>query len=195
MKPDRDNLRFVITGGPGFGKTSLIDALGRVGFKVYKEAARTLIASGLEAPIRSEDARNGQFFDRILNQRLSDYLECTPPNLGFFDRGLPDSIAFTRFMGGRLRPSMLESITMHPYNPLVFITPAWPEIYTKDDVRTEDLETASKLHGFLLEVYGELGYSLVELPKTDIGERVDFILSSIDSLLGYKVIDNISLLE
>jgi hypothetical protein len=47
----------------------------------------------------------------------------------------------------------------------------------------------------LLEVYGELGYSLVELPKTDIGERVDFILSSIDSLLGYKVIDNISLLE
>jgi len=37
---------FVITGGPGSGKTSLIDALSRRGFPSMPEAGRAIIVNG-----------------------------------------------------------------------------------------------------------------------------------------------------
>ena len=35
--------KFVITGGPGFGKTSLLKELEKKGYKVFHEAARAII--------------------------------------------------------------------------------------------------------------------------------------------------------
>jgi len=192
---DPRNHRFIITGGPGFGKSTLIDELEQKGFQVYKDVARKLIQSGMEAPIWSEESRKGSFFRQIFKDRLTDYLDCVPPKIGFFDRGLPDSIAFTRHMGLQPAESVLDAIRASPYNPNIFLTPVWPEIFTNDEIRKEDVKKAAILDAHIREVYGELGYRIIELPKSDLQTRVDFILDKISNLLGYKVIDNISLLE
>ncbi|MBT13409.1 MAG: hypothetical protein CMI02_15405 [Oceanospirillaceae bacterium] len=43
------NWRFVVTGGPGGGKSTLLDALAERGYRIAPEAARRLIKERLAA--------------------------------------------------------------------------------------------------------------------------------------------------
>jgi predicted ATPase len=133
----------------------------------------------MQAPIWSEDSRKGTFFRQIYEERLSDYLKCPPQKTGFFDRGLPDSIAYTRFMRLKVPDHLIVSVKSRPYNPKVFFTPVWPEIFSNDAIRREDLKTASELHQLLQEVYEELGYTIIELPKADVATRIGIILDTV----------------
>ena len=188
------NPRFVLTGGPGFGKSSIIKHLKLLGLPAYPDAARELIHSGWIPPIRSEKPSGGAFLREVIQRRIRDHQESESLKIAFFDRGLPDSIGFSAFMGHGVPEEQLAEIKQYPYHPVVFITPVWPEIYTRDPERREDLGTAVRLHECIVEAYVNLGYRTLEIPRGTIQERSGWVMQEAGKLLGYKMIDNISLL-
>ena len=65
------------------------------------------------------------------------------------------------------------------YHHRVFLTPPWPEIYTKDEERQHGLDDAIAEYDRLLDAYSRLGYQTILLPKIGISDRADFVLSQL----------------
>ena len=62
------------------------------------------------------------------------------------------------------------------YNPQVFMSPPWPEIYATDSERRHSFEDAVREYESLLRTYPSLGYEIVIIPKLPISERAAFVL-------------------
>src|SRR5580692_8143687 len=92
---------FVITGGPGSGKSTLINALEEHGIHTMPEAGRAIIqdqvAIGGEALPWSD---RGAFTELMLSWEMRSYraaLSLSGPV--FFDRGVPDVLGYLRLGG------------------------------------------------------------------------------------------------
>lgn len=86
------NRRFVVTGGPGGGKSTLLDALAERGYRVAPEAARRLTKERLSSrlPPRPDPV---SFARAILNSDMEQYRAATDHDgTTFFDRGVLDAL-------------------------------------------------------------------------------------------------------
>ena len=63
------------------------------------------------------------------------------------------------------------------YNARVFIAPPWKEIYGRDDERRQSWEVAVRTYQIMAEIYSEMGYELVELPRTSVTQRAEFVVA------------------
>jgi len=167
----------VISGGPGFGKTSLVESVAAKGFPVGGEAAREIIAEQMKSGGDILPWKNRRAFQQAVSQRRIDFWESIgEDDLAFVDRGIPDQLAFASFRGFEPSPKLKSLALEYQYFPVVFICPPWKEIYVRDDVRTESFEEACRIHEIVCKTYGDLGYWLVDVPKCSMEERCDFIL-------------------
>jgi predicted ATPase len=57
----------------------------------------------------------------------------------------------------------------------VFLFNGWKEIYTNDAERKMTFEQANKFGNKIEEIYRELGYNIITVPKINIKERINFI--------------------
>jgi predicted ATPase len=175
--------RIVVTGGPGSGKTSLIDALQRRGFPRTVEAGRAIIQDqvrigGEALPWGDREA----YAQLMLSWELRSYRE-TEGRAGpvFFDRGAPDVIGYLRLCGLPVSFEARAAARLFRYDTLVFIAPPWPEIFTGDAERRQDVAEAARTYEAMAKVYPELSYTLVELPRASIAARADFVLERLAS--------------
>ncbi|MCE8420573.1 AAA family ATPase, partial [Rhodovulum sulfidophilum] len=60
-------------------------------------------------------------------------------------------------------------------NRRVFLTPFWDEIFTQDTERKQSQTEAEATFAVMFETYIALGYEIIELPRTDIAKRADFV--------------------
>ena len=169
---------FVITGGPGSGKSTLIDALQRLGYTRSIEAGRAIIRQqmaigGSALPWLDRAA----FAELMLSWEMRSYAmlkEERGPT--FFDRGIPDVIGYLELIGLPVLPPMLRAAELHRYNSRVFIAPPWPEIFSNDQERRQDFDEAIRTYEAVRRVYSRLGYDLIELPRATIEARIRFVL-------------------
>lgn len=63
----------------------------------------------------------------------------------------------------------------------VFVFPPWESIFTNDLERKQDFIEAVVTYNEMVGAYQRLGYTLTEVPKSSVNERVDFILSALSS--------------
>jgi len=165
----------VITGAPCSGKTAVIDELKRRGFHVINEVARAYIdeqlAEGLLLyQIKADEL---QFERHILNEKVRIEVSLSANETVFFDRGLPDSIAYFK-LSGIDSTEPLKKSGYHRYKHVFFFERFG---FSKDQVRSENEATADKLDFLIYDSYRMLGYDLVPVPKLPILERADFILT------------------
>ncbi|PTS91605.1 AAA family ATPase, partial [Caulobacter sp. HMWF009] len=97
----------------------------------------------------------------------------------FYDRGLPDVVGYLELCGLPVPATVDTAARRFRYDPIVFIAPFWPEIFTRDAERRQDLAEAERTGTVMARVYPAFGYRLVALPYADVAARVDFVLESL----------------
>lgn len=175
---------FILTGGPGSGKTSLINELKKRGYTCVDETGRQIIQ---EQVLTGGDAlpwQNRELFrDKMLERSIQDYLtHIGDKHTCFFDRGILDVIGYANLTQLEVTAAMQHAANQYRYNPVVFITPPWEEIYTQDTERKQSYQEAVDTYHQMVLVYRSYGYKLVEIPRTNLDERLAFILDFIAKL-------------
>jgi predicted ATPase len=174
---------YIITGGPGFGKTQLIEELKLSGYHCSGEFARDLIENQIISGGEILPWKNTRLFQQEVLGRRIIFFESVPNNLlAFADRGIPDQLAFARFKGFGSPEVLMQNAQKYRYASQVFITPPWPEIYKNDQIRKESFDEAVQIHLSIVETYLNLNYQIIDLPLTPVKNRVDFILQTIKNL-------------
>lgn len=170
------NSRFVMTGGPGAGKTTTLDALAMRGYRYVPDSARAIIRRRKEAGLSPRPALE-QFGREMLEADMAQYRE-TPVHRDpvFFDRGVCDALGFLFLRGVITEAEAAARIKEFPYNEIVFVLPPWEEIYGVDTERDQSFAEAVAVCDTVREWYARWGYRLVEVPRGSVESRVDFIL-------------------
>lgn len=173
------NKLIVLTGGPGSGKTSVTEYLEKEGFRVAGESGREVIREELEAGGDALPWANAEAFrNRMAEKDLSNYHEFyNSEDFAFFDRGIVDTYGYSLLSGMSVPTRLINFCEELRYNRTVFIFPPWPEIYENDNERKQTYEVAVATYNMIAKVYKNLKYFPVEVPKTSIQKRAEFILS------------------
>lgn len=172
---------YVVTGGPGSGKSTLIAALAADGVATMPESGRDVIraqtaAGGSALPWRDRAAFAAMMFARdVANYRNAQRKD----GAVFFDRGIPDVVGYLTLCGLNIPEEIARTSAALRYNPIVFIAPPWREIFINDAERKQDVAEAEATYAAMRETYTALGYDLVVLPRAPVLERAAFIRAAL----------------
>jgi len=173
--------RFVLTGAPGTGKTTVLTLLSR-SYATVPEPAREVISEHTASTgERTLDDRPALFVEKLVERSMRDHEAASDTGVTIFDRGLPDCAAYAVVFGLDAGP-VLEIATRNE-SPVFMIRP-WREIYTTDELRQATFEQVEAFHTGLVDVYNRLGYETIDVPNTNPEERADFIRGQLSQLAG-----------
>jgi predicted ATPase len=169
----------VLSGGPGAGKTAILAELKQRGFHCAAEVARQIIQEQVRDGGDTLPWGDRQRYCRLMLKRSIDsFLEHVPsPATTFFDRGIPDTLCYSRLVGLSFEDEILEASQKYRYSRRVFLAPPWREIYATDAERKQSYNEAVRTYELMIEAYEDCGYEVVEIPKTSPKIRADFIVS------------------
>ncbi|MCF0063319.1 AAA family ATPase [Dyadobacter chenwenxiniae] len=175
--------KIIISGGPGSGKSTLLIALESSGFQCVPEVSRELIRQEVARSSECVPWKDLACFARLcLGKMIFDFENVSYDNLTFFDRGIPDIIAYLRFGGLPVDDAFMTAAVTFRYAAEVFIAPPWEAIYINDNERWQTFSEAAALYSEIKKVYTELGYQVTELPLASVEKRVEFTLTKLERI-------------
>jgi len=174
--------KFILTGGPCSGKSDTINYIESLQYPTIPESARRIIDEQLEKKgdiVPWEKLLEFQL--EVLHTSLQAEEELSEWGTIFLDRGIPDGIAYCVNAGVEPPTPLVDAIRSQDYKA-VFVLDPLP--YENDEARREDPEERDKIHKKLLEMYGKLSFSPIQVPvnlelaiKESVRERAHFIVS------------------
>lgn len=179
IKPDRP-IRIAIVGGPGSGKTSVIEQLQESlhqKFTVFPEVARQILT-------QNPDAYKNQvrFQEDIYQKSTQYYHDAIPGQFNIYDRGIIDIAIynfFRRVWTLQDVETFFKSYT-YPYD-LIIIAPFNIDFYQNDEQRHETPEQAEQIHLItetICRLYEKvIGPYIQFTPDSTINERTSSILN------------------
>ena len=171
----------VIIGGPGTGKTTIIEGLLAKGFCCYPEISREVTLEAKKQGIEQLFLENPLLFSELLLEgRKKQFYNAQkePHDFVFLDRGIPDVLAYMHYIGDSY-PAFFDLACREHIYTKIFLLPPWEEIYESDNERYENFEQATLIYNHLTETYQKYGYHLIEVPKGTVEERISFILNQL----------------
>ena len=171
----------VVTGAPGTGKTAILNAL-EPGIPHVREPARIVLADERAAGGKgTPDQDPALFVRRLLEYSIENHQNALRAGVSvLFDRGVPDCAAYARLLGVDPAPS-IEAASAYRYRRIVLVAKPWREIYVTDDERKMSFEATLRFQELIEQAYEDAGYDLVEIPRGDLANRVDFVTSFVES--------------
>lgn len=176
--PIHKNNFFIFTGGPGAGKTTVLEQLQQQGYLIVPEVARAII--------KEQNQMNGNithtgdrmaYRDLMLQHAIRDFIQMSASNKPvFFDRGIPDLYSYSKRFCDDLSVEVLQAIQHYRYNARVIIFPPWSDIYCHDTERKQNFQEAIETYEAIQSGYTECGYTLIEMPKESVENRIKFIM-------------------
>lgn len=181
-----DNLKVVISGGPGSGKTTILELLKKKGYHCYEEFSRSLIQEGKKLGMENYFLSKPEVFsEKLLQGRIQHFedaqhktkIEGKP--FIFFDRGIHDTYAYLKAYG-KDNVSWEKRIMRFTYD-LVILFPPWKEIYSMDEERMESYEEAEHFYSYIEAVYKQTKTPIFTVPKCSPAERTAIILKHLSA--------------
>lgn len=172
--------RYIISGGPGTGKTKLLEALAAKGESCCEEVSRQLIreqtaSGGALLPWNDLEA----FAQECMRRMQAQAVRCPTDRRVFLDRGVPDVAGYLRH-GGHEVPAELRALASI-YTPIVFFAPAWEAIYVNDPERPQTYEESVALEAHIRQAYLDYGFTVLELPRQAVETRVRYVLEALNT--------------
>lgn len=162
--------RYIITGAPGAGKTTILTALRDRGHPVVGEAATDVIVRG------GLDHRGGpDFIDAIVD--LQRRRQCAA-GAAVFDRSPICTLALARYLDVPVTPTLRAEVDRIVgdgiYEPRVFFVRLLG-FMTNTPVRRITYGQAVRFEEFHERAYREHGFELIEVPAGPLAERVQTV--------------------
>ena len=175
--------KIVIIGGPGTGKSTVLNELISRGYHCKPEISREVIKEAQQRGIEQLFLTDPLLFSNMLLEgREKQYKEANNKEVDivFFDRGIPDAHAYMNYSNTEYPDYFIEKSNQFRYTK-VFMLPPWKEIFISDNERYENFEIAQEINDHLIKTYEELGYKIIPVPFGSVKDRTDFIENSLKS--------------
>ena len=174
-------VRYVLTGAPGAGKTSILEHLRARGIPVVEEAATEVIARWQALGI-AEAWREHDFCDAIAALQQERQEQAEPAGVQLFDRSPLCTLALARWLGHPVNPGLEAEVTRvlaeRIYQPTVFLVRPLGFITPTEARRISYPDTLA--FGVVHEqVYREHGFDLVDVAPGPVAVRAAFVESRI----------------
>jgi predicted ATPase len=171
--------RYVLTGGHGVGKSSIILALEEIGEHVLFEAAAGVRAleraNGAPFPDDSADFESKALALHLRRERL---VPGSLPRI-FLDRGAPDHLAYSRVGRWPLNANEVGACMSARYEAVFLVEPRPEGVPTIDRVEARFCE---RLVRAIEQLYREAGTPIVRVPYAPCRTRARFILNTITAV-------------
>jgi predicted ATPase len=180
--------RYIITGAPGAGKTTVLAALRDRGYAVVDEAA-TDVNIRLQALGSAEAWREPEFIDAITALQRERQERPAPPasTVQVFDRSPICTLALANYIGLPVTPALASEVARvtaeATYQPRVFFVQLLGFI-TPTAVRRITLAQSVTFERFHVQAYRDHGFELIDVPAGTVEERADLIDGRIRSWAG-----------
>jgi predicted ATPase len=184
--------RYILTGAPGSGKTSILGALHKRGYAVVEEAATAVIAAA-QAQGNDEPWTDPGFLERIVALQRRRQEESSHPGsaVQIHDRSPICTLALARWLGQPVPIALSEEIAritrervydrqVFFIRPLGFVEPTAARRISFDDSLAFE-----RVHE---ETYVALGYEPVEAPPGPVEDRAARIDTHIRSWTSDAVV-------
>lgn len=175
--------RYIITGGPGVGKTSIIDHLQKCGYGTIHEAAKDAIRYQLERGVQNPWEKEG--FDEMvlqLQQKRQQEAGAFKTSSVFFDRSPVDTWSYRKtcpqMPQEEFQKTVEQLVRQKFYNKTVFLIENLG-FCKQEDFRPETQAQSMEIEKRLERAYKALGFRVVRIPCMSIEKRVEMILSHI----------------
>lgn len=177
--------RYILTGTPGSGKTSLLHELKSQGYSVVEEAATDVIALEHKRG-NSEPWMQADFIDKIIRLQKQRQIETvtSTDELQVYDRSPICTFALSRYLGYPPSACLLEEMERiereNIYQRQVFFLEnlGFCQPTEARKISFEESLLFEKIHA---EIYTSLGYDLIKLAPEALSERVHRIMKWIRS--------------
>ncbi len=172
-------MRIVFSGAPGSGKSTIINELERLGYKIIPEPARILLEdcekNSPELHPKLSKKNRILFTEKIEKMNYDNF---NANSYGFFDRSFLDDVGYRNRFKIEISAD-LDALCQNSRYDMIFFFPFWKEIYKNDSVRSETYQEAEKLGKCILNTYLDYKYDPLIVPKTSVANRLDYILKNI----------------
>ena len=158
---------YVITGCSGGGKSTLLSALEKRGYRVFPEPGRQVVKEQQSVGGDGLPWRNPTKFAELCVSRAMYFYNSAmlldPPV--FFDRSVIDNIAGIERSGLPMPEYFAEALVRYRYTQRVFMVPPWPEIFAQDAERQHSFAEAEQEFYGLQQAYASLNYEVDSHPS------------------------------
>lgn len=172
---------YVLTGGPSTGKTTVLEELEKLGYKIVHEGARVLIDLEMKAGKTIEQIREDEFAfqKRVHDFKVKTEAKLDPKEIVFLDRGLHDSVAYMKANLFDPPKHVLEDVKNRAYKGVFMFSPLGE--YEQDYSRTEDQNTRQRIQDQLHEAFSFYGMTPQLVPKMSVENRVEMVLNQVNN--------------
>lgn len=177
----KNQQKIVLIGGPGTGKTTVLNKLKEKGFFCFDEVSREVTLKAQEKGIDQLFLTEPLLFSKMLLEgREEQFLKAeeSKKDIIFFDRGIPDVHAYMNYFKTEYPAIFLEKSKQYKYDIIFHFSP-WQEIHITDNERYETFEESTNIDLFLTEAYTSLDYKIIHVPFGSVDERAKFIINSL----------------
>ena len=176
-------IQVVITGGPGTGKTSVINLLKKK-YPVMKESARLVLARNkLFKDKDAKQASGKKFQEAIWDLEIKHYAQglLKKERVVFYDRGFFDGFAYCQLSHlHNLHEQVMQGEHI-AYDYVFLLDPLPKKYYTNDAKRKESYKEGLAIHQLIASMYRKYGYRLIRVPFATVEQRTAFILKKLQN--------------